>query len=318
MDNWTIKETIEFNSPETATSQKAPYILMLPGDNQAHTWEITCTKNGVPADLTGCSVNGYFLRNDGQTVVVNGTITGSVAKVTLSSACYAVPGGMRGAIRLDKNGKVMTAREGAFIVRPVIDGGQIINSGEALPSLAELMAQIHALEAANNASMLSLGINGLIVIGVEDHTLILDRVPLPDDASYETAVSLGYEGTEEEWEAFTALIDENSAAITEAMEDAAEALSLAQAAQSHGVTITILSTDWTGESAPFTATVDCSIATATNRLLVGIGGSLTTQEQAAISSASIMCTAQGAGTLTFTAYASVPTIAIPVNVMEVK
>lgn len=320
MDNWIIKETVDFLRPEAHSQDKTPFVLMLPGDNKGHTWEITCYKGGEPADLTGCAVNGYFLRSDNVMVTVKGSVNGNVVTVTFSPQCYACSGGMRGAIRIDKSNQIVTLKESPFIVRPPLDSDQVINGGDAIPDLATLLAQIHTLEQATNAAMLSLGVGGLTIIDYieDDETIVLGKVPLTDDAAYETAVSMGYEGTEEDWEAFTALITTNSAAITQAQEDAAEAIRIAQQGLSASESIMIPPESWTGDSAPFTAEVNCTIATANNRIIVGIGGSMTTQEQAAISSASVMCTAQAAGKLTFVAYQNKPTIAIPINVMEVK
>lgn len=320
MDNWIIQDTIDFLRPEYADSKKAPHVLMLPGDDRGHTWEITCMVGKEPADLSGASVVGYFLRADGATVIVNGTVSDNVASVTLSPECYAVSGGMRGLVRIDKNNQVVPIREGSFIVQLPIGAGAVISGGEAIPSLPALLAQIHTLQQATNAAILALGVSGLTSIRYDEpnETLIINQIPLTSDTSYATAVSLGYEGTEEEWNAFIALVSENSAAITQAQEDAAEALAVAQDGISHSETITVLPTDWVGDDFPYVATVQCSIAKANNNLLVGIGGGLTTQEQAVISSSSIMCTGQGAGTITLTAYSYKPDISFPINVMEVK
>lgn len=318
MENWIIKEEIDFLRPEAKTSVKAPYILMLPGDKQAHTWEITCKKGGADTDMSGCGVHGYFLRADGQMVAVSGTAAGTKVQVTFSPACYAISGGMRGVIRVDKNNQLVTVAEGAFIVSAPVDSTQVINDGNAIPSLAELLAQIHTLEQATSTAMLVLGVNGIMVTKVEGETLVIDRVALTDDDSYAAAVEMGYTGTEEDWEDFLALVSENSSSITQAQEDAAAALQTAQASLSRSETVSVEPEDWTGDSAPYTATVNCTIATASNRLLVGIGGALTSAQQSAIAAAALLCYGQGTGTITLKAFGTAPTESIPVNVMEVK
>ena len=83
------------------------------------------------------------------------------------------------------------------------------------------------------------------------------------------------------------------------------------------VSLTILSTAWTGSEAPFTATVACSGVTASNHIIVGAGGALTAEQQAAMAAAMIVCTAQGADNITLSAFGTVPTIDLPVNVMIV-
>lgn len=99
---------------------------------------------------------------------------------------------------------------------------------------------------------------------------------------------------------------------------AAEArANLGAAAKSQGVTLTLAASAWTGSEAPYTATVTCNIAKASNNLIVGAGGTLTAEQQASFAAAMIVCTAQAAGSITLTAYGEVPTIDLPVNVLEV-
>ena len=88
------------------------------------------------------------------------------------------------------------------------------------------------------------------------------------------------------------------------------------AAKSSTEALVIPSSAWTGEG-PYTAEVDCTIATASNNLVVGAGGTLTAEQQEAMSAAMIVCTAQAAGSVTLTAFGEAPTIDLPVNVLEV-
>ena len=317
MDNWIIHQDIDLFHPAKA-KYDTPYILMLPGDHQAHTWEITCYNNGQPADMDGVSAHAYFLRKDGITVVCEGTAEGNVISVPLIADCYAVPGGLRGAVRVTRNGKTVTLSDLPFIVNPPIDGGEIIAEGTVIPSIDALLDQISRLEQATNAAMVSLACGGLTVIRVDGTELHLGRVGLTDENAYDVAVEMGFDGTEEDWEAYIALVDENASAINEALETAQEALEAAQGVQSRSATVTVAVTDWTGEEAPYTATIPCAIATANNHLIVGIGGDITSAEQAAISQASIVCYAQGAGTISLKAYGLLPAIPITVNVLEVN
>lgn len=85
-----------------------------------------------------------------------------------------------------------------------------------------------------------------------------------------------------------------------------------------GVTIAIPSSAWVGEEAPYTATVACRIATASNILFVGAAGNASTAEQReAIRNAMIMATGQGDGTITLTADGEKPEMEISINVVEV-
>ena len=87
---------------------------------------------------------------------------------------------------------------------------------------------------------------------------------------------------------------------------------------SNGVTITIPASAWTGEEAPFTATVACSNATASNILHVSPAGHANSAEQrAAITAALITATGQGTGTITLIADGEKPMMDIYINVVEV-
>ena len=83
------------------------------------------------------------------------------------------------------------------------------------------------------------------------------------------------------------------------------------------VSLTIASTAWTGDEAPYTATVTCNGVTASNHIIVGAGGALTAEQQSAMAAAMIVCTGQGTNTITLSAYGTVPSIDLPVNVMIV-
>lgn len=83
------------------------------------------------------------------------------------------------------------------------------------------------------------------------------------------------------------------------------------------VAVNVLSTAWTGDAAPYTATVACNGVTADNHIIVGTGGALTADQQAAMAAAMIVCTGQGANSITLSAFGEVPDIDLPVNVMIV-
>ena len=93
---------------------------------------------------------------------------------------------------------------------------------------------------------------------------------------------------------------------------------LAQKAnQSLSATLTVLASAWTGEEAPYTATVACSVATANNNIVVGSGNVLTDEELAAYAAAVVNCIAQADGAITLEAKGEKPTIDLPVNVLVV-
>lgn len=133
-------------------------ILMTPirtlyasGDKNAHTFELSLYRNKEPLEIDGAGVIGYFIRADGYTVPVNGTASGSVAKVTLSESCYAVVGQFNLIIKvtIESERKAVFWGNG-YVTRSQTDA--IIDPSQTIPSLDELLAQIAATEAAAKAA----------------------------------------------------------------------------------------------------------------------------------------------------------------------
>ena len=119
-------------------------------DNGANLIGVEVVEDGSPATLSG-GVIGYVVRADGATVVVNGTLSGNRATVTLPASCYAVVGSISIVI------KVGTTTVGActgYVYRSSTD--EIIDPGHVVPSLQELLAQIQncidATASANTAA----------------------------------------------------------------------------------------------------------------------------------------------------------------------
>lgn len=133
-------------------------ILMTPirtlyasGDKNAHTFELSLYRNKEPLKIDGAGVIGYFIRADGYTVPVNGTASGSVAKVTLSESCYAVVGQFNLIIKvtIESERKAVFWGNG-YVTRSQTDA--IIDPSQTIPSIDELLAQIAATEAAAKAA----------------------------------------------------------------------------------------------------------------------------------------------------------------------
>lgn len=61
-------------------------------DKSAHSIIVDVRRAGVSNDMTGVGVTGYFIRADDVTVPIEGRTEGASAIVTLTDACYAVPG----------------------------------------------------------------------------------------------------------------------------------------------------------------------------------------------------------------------------------
>ena len=122
---------------------------MLCGDNNAHTWRVTVLDGGEAAQVTG-SVTGYFVRPDGNTVTVQGSMAGNVASVVLAQACYAQEGAVKAVMRLSTaDGAKVTLAAMILPVRNVLTDS-IIDPDNVIPSLEDLLAQVAAMEALND------------------------------------------------------------------------------------------------------------------------------------------------------------------------
>jgi hypothetical protein len=318
MNSWIIEKTIDLKKPPQSR-QEQPYLLMLPGDENAHKWVITVLVDGEPADLSGYAASGEFLRHNNTLVTCSGAnaaIDGNIVTITFRAECYNVPGGMRGAVRLSGTVGTVTLADQAFIVQPDMSGEVVVD--EYIPSLAALLGQLSQLEQQNEIGMVLTAISGIMAAHVEDTTLVIDKVAITDAGAYAAAVAAGYTGTEADWNAFVASVTNNTAMITQANQNASQALTAANAkAAVTSASLTALANGWS-ETSPYTQTISCSIATATNNLIVGVGGTLTDEQKTTIDQANIVCTGQGAGTITLTAYGAKPEVDIPINVLGVN
>ena len=120
---------------------------LLTGDSQAHTFRLTVTRGGVNAAITGASVSAYFVRADGVTVPITGSVEGSVALVTLPEGCYRVPGRFQLVVKLALDGAVSAVFWGDGAVA-ASDTDAILDEDGVIPSLDEVLAQVAAAEAA--------------------------------------------------------------------------------------------------------------------------------------------------------------------------
>lgn len=120
---------------------------LVSGDSEAHRFVVACCRGDTPVDLAGAGVHGYFIRANGSTVVVDGTVENGRATLTLPTPCYAYPGRFSLVIKASLNGSVNTIlwAEGA-VGRCTTD--TVVNPGEVLPTLDQLLAQIDAMEEA--------------------------------------------------------------------------------------------------------------------------------------------------------------------------
>lgn len=116
-------------------------------DNKAHRFDVSLYLNREALNLPdGATVSAYFIRySDNGTVMLDGSVSGNVASVTLNRACYNKSGAFALIIKVLSGDEVTTVFYGEgsmFVSRTDI----IIDDEHIIPSLDDLLAQIARME----------------------------------------------------------------------------------------------------------------------------------------------------------------------------
>ena len=147
-----VPYSVDLNEPIKKT-----YIdtLLATEDNLAQRFDISLLKGGEAVALPGgAAVTAYFIRySDNATVpITNGTISGNVARITLTSACYNKPGQFAIIIKISGDGGIKNTvfyGEGTVFTSST---DTIVDEENVVPSLSDLLAQIEAMETATEAA----------------------------------------------------------------------------------------------------------------------------------------------------------------------
>ena len=118
-------------------------------DQAADRIGVRAFRDGVPEDLSGASVYGYFRNSNGDNIALTsyGTVDGNVAYLTLPQACYNYEGNFTLTIKLLVTGVTSTVR----IVDGIVDNtntGSAVAPTSAVPSYSEILSQYDAMVAA--------------------------------------------------------------------------------------------------------------------------------------------------------------------------
>lgn len=118
------------------------------GDGSANRFGANVLIGGSPANLAGASCVGYFIRPDGITLVLSGTVSGNKAYIDLPTAAYAREGNFTLTIKISGSGYANTVR--------IVDGtvvnttsGDISDPAGDLPSLAQYEQVVEDAQAAS-------------------------------------------------------------------------------------------------------------------------------------------------------------------------
>lgn len=117
------------------------------GDVKGDQFGVNVFLDGEAYTLSGSSCVGYFIRNNGDTTVIAGTVSGNQAYVVLPQACYVYEGKFTLAIKLVHGGDTETLRIVDGSVVNVIEG-TLVDPGTTIPSLADYTALVTRVETA--------------------------------------------------------------------------------------------------------------------------------------------------------------------------
>ena len=119
-------------------------------DAQSNKISVRILDGGQAASVSG-TVSGYVIRNDGATVIIDGTLTNNIASIVLPASAYTIVGTISICIRLiSGNVKTVVGACTGYVYQTSTD--TIVDPGHIIPSLDELLAKIAACEAATTAA----------------------------------------------------------------------------------------------------------------------------------------------------------------------
>lgn len=122
--------------------------LLATGDENGNRFGAFVNRGGQPVDLTGCTVTGYFIRPNMDTVVIEGRadVENSTAFVELPASCYAAAGVYSLAIKISLGGDTLTLC--------IFDGyikqtqtGAVADPDEVIISVEQVLEKIAEMEA---------------------------------------------------------------------------------------------------------------------------------------------------------------------------
>jgi hypothetical protein len=121
------------------------------GESNAHTWRVTVLDGMAAANLDGYSAQCSYIRPDGGTIYIDGSISGNVAEIVFPAACYAYVGTGSAILRLINNAAgVNVVIDGLMFTIGESETDVVIDPGNVVPSLSDLLAQMDAMEAATS------------------------------------------------------------------------------------------------------------------------------------------------------------------------
>lgn len=112
-------------------------------DCEAHIFTVNVKEGNAAANIAGAKCTAWFVRADGVTVPLDGSISGNVASITLGANCYAVPGRFRLSVKLEEGGVIHTLlRVGGYV--DVSRTDSMTNAGSEVQSFDRLVQAVQS------------------------------------------------------------------------------------------------------------------------------------------------------------------------------
>ena len=155
MANWLIRQTAQLNDGMNARVEMCKDILPVAyvGDHEGHVWQVAVMDGENAVDLDGYTVAAYFHREPddvGVSIAVTGTIDGNICRATVPQEVYDYEGRVSAIMRITSSGGDKTTLAAvSFVVGEDMTSGGIIDPGDVIPTIDDLLIQMDALRNLN-------------------------------------------------------------------------------------------------------------------------------------------------------------------------
>lgn len=134
-------------------------LVMASGDEKANRFRVELTRNGEDVDASGCSVIGYLIRPNDETLRIPGTADGSTVYVDITDHGYVYDGNFTLTIKVYGDGfatavAIFDGQIAKTTSENIVDGDRVIYGVEDILAQIDAMetAEANANEAAENAN----------------------------------------------------------------------------------------------------------------------------------------------------------------------
>ena len=143
MDRLIIAQTVDLDTGQINTTHGRSIRQAVRGNSLAIRWQVTLLNAGQTADITGCLCCVKAVRADGQTVPVQGTVSGNVLTATLSSECFAIIGKLKCFFDvMNSTGDIIMTASNLELDVIMGQTDAVVDPGDAFPDFSVLVAAL--------------------------------------------------------------------------------------------------------------------------------------------------------------------------------